>query len=56
MSCLRYLCFHLVHPILWVSMDCPFLIALSVFSNVYFVYIQYIQNWLMLPIPEGGEL
>ena len=56
MSCLYYLClfayksdqhilcsaFRLFVFILWVSMDWPFLIALSVFSNVYFVYIQYI--------------
>jgi hypothetical protein len=40
--CFSFVCFHLVHPMLWVSMDCPFLIAPSIFSNVYFVYIQYI--------------
>jgi hypothetical protein len=51
MSYLRYIClfahsglqhivfyvFHrLVYPMLPVSLDCPFLIAHSVFSNVYF--------------------
>ena len=29
-------CLRLVYPILPVSLDCPFLIAHSVFSNVYF--------------------
>jgi hypothetical protein len=27
---------YLVYPMLPVSLDCPFVIALSVFSNVYF--------------------
>ena len=40
--CFSFVCLHLVYPMLTVSMDCPFLIAPSVFSNVYFVYIQYI--------------
>jgi hypothetical protein len=37
-----FVCLHFVYPMLPVSMDCPFLIAPSVFSNVYFVYMQYI--------------
>jgi hypothetical protein len=49
MSCLRYLylfmydtlcCFvflRLVYPMLPVSLECPFVIALSVFSDVYFI-------------------
>ena len=52
MSYLRYLCLfshsgvqhilccvflRLVYPMLPVSLDCPFLIAISVFSNVYLV-------------------
>ena len=51
MSCLRYLylftydtlyvlCFvflRLVYPMLPVALECPFVIALSVFSDVYFV-------------------
>ena len=48
MSCLRFLylftydtlCFvflRLVYPMLPVSLECPFVIALSVFSDVYFV-------------------
>ena len=50
MSCLRYLylfahdtlcCFvflRLVYPMLPVSLECPFVIALSVFSDVYFIF------------------
>jgi hypothetical protein len=30
-----FVCFRLVYPILLVSLDCPFLNALSIFSNVY---------------------
>ena len=33
--CFCFLCLRLVYPILSVSLDCPFLIAPSVFSNVY---------------------
>jgi hypothetical protein len=36
-------CLRLVYPLLPVSLDCPFLIVLSVFSNV---YIQK-YNWLI---------
>jgi len=53
MSYLRYLCLfahsgvqhilcyvflRIVYPMFTVSMDCPFLIAPSVFCNVYFMY------------------
>jgi hypothetical protein len=31
----------LVYPMLPVSLDCPFLIASSVFSNVYLLYMMY---------------
>ena len=45
MSCLCYLCLfaksgvqlHLVCPVLPVSLDCSFFIALSVFSNIGFI-------------------
>ena len=33
--CALLVCLRLVYPLLPVSMDCPFLIAPSVFSNVY---------------------
>ena len=32
-------CLSLVYPMLPVSLDCPFLIVPSVFSNVYFVLL-----------------
>ena len=32
---LCFVCLHLVYPMLPVSLDCPFLIATSVFSNIY---------------------
>jgi hypothetical protein len=34
--CFCFVFLHLVYPVLPVSLDCPFLIATSVFSNVYF--------------------
>jgi hypothetical protein len=41
--CFSFVCFHLVHPMLWVSMDCPFLIApsysLTFISYIYNIYI-----------------
>ena len=42
--CVMYLCFVCLLPVSWVSnvamaVDCPFLIAPSVFSNVYFLHI-----------------
>ena len=33
--CFCFICLRLVYPMLPVSLDCPFLIASSVFSNVY---------------------
>jgi hypothetical protein len=39
-----FVCLHFVYPMLPVSMDCPFLIAPLVFSNVYFVYIHLVVN------------
>ena len=33
--CFCFVCLRLVYPMLPVSLDCPFLIAPSVFSNVY---------------------
>jgi hypothetical protein len=33
--CFSFVCLRSVHPILPVSLDCPFLIALSVLCNVY---------------------
>jgi hypothetical protein len=38
--CCGFLC--LVYPMLAVSLDCPFLIASSVFSNVYFMGYTYL--------------
>jgi len=35
LCCVLYVCFRLVCPILAVYLDCPFLVAPSVFSNVY---------------------
>ena len=34
-----FVCLRLVYPILPVSLECPFLIATSAFSNVYFIAI-----------------
>ena len=36
--CFYFVCLRLVYPMLPVFLDCPFLIALSVFSNVYLAY------------------
>jgi len=33
--CFCFVCFHLVYPVLSIFLYCPFLIALSVFSNAY---------------------
>ena len=59
MSYLRYLCLlvhsgvqhmlccvflHIVYPALPVSLDCPFLIAPSVFPNVYFQIQMYLKR------------
>jgi hypothetical protein len=33
--CFCFVCFRLVYPVLPASLDCPFLIAPSVFSSVY---------------------
>ena len=40
--CFCFVCLRLVCPMLPVSLDCPFLIASSAFSNVYLNYVQYI--------------
>ena len=37
MLCFCFVCLLLVSPMLLVSLDCHFLIAPSVFSNVYFL-------------------
>ena len=34
-----FVCLRLVYPMLPVSLDCPFLMALSVFSNVYLMFV-----------------
>ena len=39
LSCFCFACVCLVYPMLSVSLDCPFLIAYSVFSNVYWYLI-----------------
>ena len=36
---------YLVYPMLPVSLDCPFLIALSVFSNVYLSCVPYVASF-----------
>jgi hypothetical protein len=41
--CFCFVCLRLVCPVLPVSLDCPFLIALSVFSNVYLQFL-----WIVL--------
>ena len=38
---LCFLCLGLVIPILPVYLNCPFLIAPSVFSNVFFIYLYF---------------
>jgi len=35
--CFRFVYFRLVYPMLPVSLDCSFLIAPTIFSNVYFI-------------------
>ena len=35
--CFFFVCLRLVYPMLPISLDCPFLIVPSVFSNVYYV-------------------
>ena len=48
--CCGFLC--LVYPMLAVSLDCPFLIASSVFSNVYFMGYTYLgQSRLTIKTP-----
>ena len=39
MLCLCFVCRRLVYPMLPVSLDCPFLLAPLVFSNVYLTYM-----------------
>ena len=41
--CFCFVCLRLVCPVLPVSLDCPILIALSVFSNVYLQFL-----WIVL--------
>jgi hypothetical protein len=36
-----FVCLRLVYPMLSVTLDRPFLIATSVFSNVYFILLKY---------------
>ena len=38
----------IVYPVLPVSLDCPFLIAPSVFSNVYLQFLWIVHFWLPL--------
>ena len=47
MLCFCFVFLRLVYPMLPVSLDCPFLIAPSVFSNVYLStnYIQKYKDW-----------
>jgi hypothetical protein len=41
--CFCFVCLRLVCPVLPVSLDCPILIALSEFSNVYLQFL-----WIVL--------
>ena len=41
MLCFCFVCLRLVYPMLSVTLDRPFLIATSVFSNVYFILLKY---------------
>jgi len=45
--CFCFICLRLVYPMLPVSLDCPFSIAPSVFSNVY-LRLSYIMKVFML--------
>ena len=40
--CFCFVCLRLVYPMLPVSLDCPFVIAPSVFSNLYLLSILYV--------------
>ena len=44
---------YLVYPMLPVSLDCPFLIALSVFSNVYLSCVPYVASFSGLSFFDG---
>jgi hypothetical protein len=50
--CFFFMC--LVYSMLTVPLDCPFLIANSVFSNVYFSYVLCTQCWQCLLIVHSG--
>ena len=42
MVCFWFVCLRLVYPMLLISLDCPFVIAPSVFSNLYLLSILYV--------------
>ena len=46
--CFGVVCLRLVYPMLTVSLDCPLLIAPSIFSYVYFMYVCLIPCWISL--------
>jgi hypothetical protein len=48
--CFLFVCLRVVCPMLPVSMDCPFLIAPSVFSNVYLSCVPYVASFYGLSI------
>ena len=51
--CFYFICLRVVYPMLPVSLNCSFLIAPSVFSNVYIVYRMRFWNKKSLKIPKG---
>ena len=46
--CCGFVFYRLVYSVLRVSLDCPFLIAPSVFSNVYLQIMNHVVNKLAL--------
>ena len=53
--CFCFVFLRLVYPMLPVSLDCPFLIAPSVFSNVYFTYCSEPHTpWIDFPVIIWG--
>jgi hypothetical protein len=50
LCCLIFVLFVFVYQMLPVSLDCPFLTAPSVFSNVYLSCVPYVASFSGLPI------
>ena len=48
MLCFLFVFLRLVYPMLSVSLDCPFLIAPSVFSNIYLSCVPFVVSFSRL--------